>query len=484
MFNLKDFLTETLLNILECTKTSYKFEKYDVKRNIFQNFFDEKQNRLFLPTKAAVVLSLFVTDEIEENENKKKKIFKYFNNFLTDDEKIYIANNPEDIDSIINFTIIKFLRKSNTSFDDYKLENKLKNINGNEFIKSLILEIQPVRIIPFDLGVSLNSNYVKSINELLSKEYKEIMFTSRRNKLLCNSPIAFKINDFLELSICETGIGTFIIKEKAYKEYRLRYFSIDYCERRKITHLDILNWNHEQSKCMKKVIKLLKDFVLKNNENIRLTARDSFEHEGLSYVMTIVFLKCIGGRKQVFNWNTTPNWLKRNIAVLLNPSIIFKEDSINFSNELSINVKFEDIIDNIDIESEYRDYENRFNLSTYASWASVLSIGSMNKCDIEDYTMLEIKIQQKWFYIYCLEKLLPKGLNDFEEENLNLKKLKLKKYELDILENQLFHIDDSSFPERILNIQKGIIETCKIMNLINRYRQKLNSFIELVQLKE
>ncbi|MEN8907722.1 MAG: hypothetical protein ABF289_17370, partial [Clostridiales bacterium] len=108
---------------------------------------------------------------------------------------------------------------------------------------------------------------------------------------------------------------------------------------------------------------------------------------------------------------------------------------------------------------------------------------NLEEVDIDEYISLDVKIQQQWFYLYCLDKILPQNLNIFDS-NLTLKELKFKKCELDILENQLKYIDDSGQTGRIEIIQNALIETSKIMHLLNTYKQKLNSYIEIMSIQD
>lgn len=422
--------------------------------------------------------------------NRVKNNSKIYNdnksiNRLLQDLKFFKEN--ENYEQYIK-CVIGFLNRkpgkvylSRVKFDICCTESQLHLPNSHDWH----FLIKPFRILPFDIGSNLDNIDMKNISDYLTGRYRSIKASKRRDKILCDSSIEYEISEFLELIVYDTGIGSFVIKEPAYIEKELEYFSVEYCKKRRDAHIEILTWKHTQSDKILEIIKHLRDIVFARHESIRKTADTDFECGGISYAMTISFFEVQGKKKQNLNWETCPDWIKKNIIVLLNPDIISMEDSLNFYQEDTLSQQdFCDILDNIDVKTPCIDYERRVHISTYASWAAVVVMGSFDESDIDEYVSLEIELQQKWFYLYCLEKILPNVSSvALNTEGAFLADVKIKNYELSVFEYNIKHIDDPNLPERVKVIKHALVETSTILDMLERYRMKLNFFIEMGSLR-
>ena len=132
-------------------------------------------------------------------------------------------------------------------------------------------------------------------------------------------------------------------------------------------------------------------------------------------------------------------------------------------------------MENIEIEGELKDYERHRHINTYMSWAAVVVIGQIQPTDIEEYTALEVQLQSDWFYVYCLEKGLEKSEKISKKDIVGYQR---QSYELDLLENRLYDFDDSSMPTRILDIQRGLVDTSGLSDNIQHLKRKTDYILE------
>ena len=174
-----------------------------------------------------------------------------------------------------------------------------------------------------------------------------------------------------------------------------------------------------------------------------------------------------------------PDWLQKNIMALLEPAVIYLEDSSKFSSADKMDFDIRKILSEIEIEEPPVDYERHKNIDTYMSWAAVVVIGNIVESDIEDYLTLEVQLQSDWFYVYGIEKSIPRGDKISQANVISCQK---QSYELDVLENRLYDFDDSSMPARILNIQKGLVQSSGLSDNIRHLQREIRFLLEREQL--
>lgn len=344
------------------------------------------------------------------------------------------------------------------------------------------MEVRPIRIIPFDIGYSFTRNKMDLVIQFLDSKYERIELSLRLDTILSKNTIGYKIDINLDLFIFQTGIGVFSVRDKTkIIESNIKHFSIEYCQTRRDEHNKFLNWKHDYSPQMQAIIAELREKFQAEfkKRSIRKTSSNNFEYGGISYVMTLSLFNVLQPKKEIFDWNNYPGWLKNNISILLEPSIVFMEDSLKFNqSQTVVNHELNDILINLDEEPEYHDYEKRKHISTFMSWAAVVVIGKLEDPDIEEYIALEVELQHKWFYIYCLEKNLPSEVSDLLKSKIDIIKLRNLSYEMELYEEKFNFIDDSSVPERLQIVQKGLIETSGILGILQRYKRTLHFFEE------
>ncbi len=295
------------------------------------------------------------------------------------------------------------------------------------------------------------------------------------------SLVSHELECQIKMIIFDTGIGVFIIfdKEELYPDDPL--FVIDYLTKRKQCHASILNWNHPASFLLNKTLEDLRSLVNKYHKDTRPTSR---ENGGLSYVMSISFITSSNfSDHYALRWDLFPESLKKAIPAILNPSILSMEDSLLLPNENQVNREY--ILSCLEnINEQPKDYEIRIHIMTFMSWAAVLVVGNCNELEKDDYIFLEIELQHYWYYLYCLETSLPIRDLKLETEKLSLEQVMRQRFELELIEENLKFIDDSSIPERYTPIIEGLIQTSRIHELFNRYRRKLDYCREILLLRQ
>lgn len=337
----------------------------------------------------------------------------------------------------------------------------------------------PVRIIPFDLGRSLSANDLSLIEKQLLIKFRRLEITLRQSSILKGVSLLFKIHDNISAYIYSNGICVIVIEENKISFYNnFERFSIPYGENRKKAHSSLFKWQHHSSPLIWDVIVNLRKIVREHapqKTTLRKSASEQFENRGLSYIMT---LSMFDVSKEIINsssFKSYPDWLKSNVYALLDPAVLYLEDSSRFESAAEVSFDLSKILSELEINENPTDYERHRHINTFMSWAAVTILGQLQDIDREEYIALEVQLQSDWFYVYCLDK----GLDDFskltKKDVINIQR---QHYEIDLLDNRLFDFDDSSMPARILDIQKGLVETSGLEGNIQHLQRKMQYILE------
>lgn len=338
----------------------------------------------------------------------------------------------------------------------------------------------PIRIIPFDLGRSLTTTDLRQMDELLTERYQRFEISPRQKPIMKDCDMAFRVNEHLSGYIYNNGIVVLVIKELPLdlsQEYE--YFSIPYGENRKVAHEQLLHWEHPDSVDMARVLQELRHLVYNNTQKkkeLRKSSLPDFEYQGMSYIMTLsLFSTPIEGNIGTAGFKKYPQWLRRNLYALLDPSVVYLEDSGKFiplGPEETDGIR---LLRSLEVPEDLKDYEHHRHMDVYMSWAAVILIGQIQPADREEYITLEVQLQSDWFYVYCTEK----GLDTFvSSKKQQMVELQQKFYELDLLCNRLYDFDDSSVPVRVTDIQKGLVETSGLATNIQHAQKRIRFILE------
>ncbi|MDR1033681.1 MAG: hypothetical protein LBL41_02795 [Bifidobacteriaceae bacterium] len=358
-----------------------------------------------------------------------------------------------------------------TEFENTDNENALTKLTA-----------MPVRIIPFDLGCTITKQKENVIAEYVkSNGFLESTLSTRSEAIFTDVCVAFSEIDSVHYYVFTSGICVCVIFDDTQEiNENNRHFAIEYCVDRKVKHEELFAWKHKHSSRISAIIEELRNIVQGNEKTVRTSGLNTFEHRGLSYVMTLSLLA--SEHNKPYGWAHLPEWFRRNVSCMLDPEMLLLEDSRNFahSHDDVYNEQLS-ILEQVDI-IEPVNYETRAHLATFISWSAVLVFGNIKDYDIEEYVALEIELQKNWFYIYCTETML-ESRSDNEQGKVDVVKLRKLQYELELYEDNLREFKDSSLPTRILKIQEGLLESSRILSNLNRVKRKLECLIEATLLE-
>lgn len=337
----------------------------------------------------------------------------------------------------------------------------------------------PVRIIPFDLGRSLSAPDLSLIETQLLPRFSRLEITPRQSSILKGVSLFFKIRDNISAYLYTNGICVIVVEEnKISFQNNYERFSIPYGENRKKAHSAFFKWEHDTSILIWDAIAELRRIVrvhTPKKTSLRKSANEQFENKGLSYIMTLSIFDVSKGIINSTSFKNYPDWLKSNIYALLDPAVLYLEDSSKFESATEVDFDLSKILNELEINKDLTDYERHRHINTFMSWAAVTIFGQLQDIDKEEYITLEVQLQSDWFYVYCLDKNLDDFRNPTKKDVVDIQR---QHYEIDLLDNRLFDFDDSSMPTRILDIQKGLVETSGLAGNIQHLQRKMQYILE------
>lgn len=287
-----------------------------------------------------------------------------------------------------------------------------------------------------------------------------------------------EINISIKLYIFSYGIGVFVLEDDLYP-MKERY-AVDYCEYRKKTHNNILNFCHEAcSVVLKEVINDIRTIV-KKEKNIRTSASDKWEYKGLSYVMTVSYvIKKDKNENSYLDFNEIE---KKNLHIMLQPSLAHKEDTMTMSEMEESNKDFDPYSFDVTQIDKPRNWLHTEDCSIYISWAAVVVYmkGLLDKY-MEIIESLEVDLQAMWLYTYC-QYINLKNWSD--KKKLSSSQLKKIKYNFQRRYNEFLSDNDSSIPVYIGEIRGEMINTSGIDREKNNYMEYIDFCIDETESRE
>ena len=337
----------------------------------------------------------------------------------------------------------------------------------------------PIRIIPYDTGVDLSEVPNSDLLKALETEADIIRLSNHQKKLMPKCKVAGSLTEKIRFGIFENGICVFAIEDENIEFKDENYFSAEYCLDRKKKHQELRNGTHSVSNILNVFIKKLREFArTTTNKKPRITSSTAFENGGMSYVMTLTYLKTED--RKVLEIDQHP-MLKKNIIALLNPTTILLED-YDDSNPTT----YEEIRRNIrdlDANETLKNYEQRQHILTFMSWSSVVVMGDLEDPDHRDYMLMEISLQSNWYEIYCLEHCMPKTITEAEKDKLSMMDLQKAGNEAEMFIDEIDDIRFSELPSRYVEIQEGLVDTSGLLQIAQRYEKKMKNVSEMMKTK-
>lgn len=134
------FLEALVVDILKIGLSEKKTERHDGSRGTLWQCFNRNT---VIGNKVIDILTSLITSEIRFDKLKKKKIFNFLEQFLTEEEKNYIKNNPDNIKDLVRFASRKInskgkgLMKQNKK-DNFRIVDMDELINMGWSIKDML----------------------------------------------------------------------------------------------------------------------------------------------------------------------------------------------------------------------------------------------------------------------------------------------------------------------------------------------------------
>lgn len=338
--------------------------------------------------------------------------------------------------------------------------------------------IVPQRYIPFDLGCDIDEKQKQKIKTYFEKSGFQIFEISGLLRNI-SADVIFKteISAALKLYIFSYGIGVFILEDDLYQMDDK--YAVGYCNYRKQAHKEILEFRHgEISEQIKNIISELRTTVYSKNyskiKRIRPSASETWESNGLSYVMTVSYI--LKKDKQRKDYEKFTEIDKKNLHIMLRPSIAHKEDSIAMVEFEEQDGDFDPYNFEVEKIDEPRNWIRSEDCAIYISWAAVVIYlrGLLGKY-MEIVECLEVDLQAMWLFTYCQHLNLKKWT---ESKKLTSAELKKEKYNFQRKYNEFISNNDSSIPAYIYEIREELISTSGIDREKENYMEYINYCID------
>lgn len=305
-----------------------------------------------------------------------------------------------------------------------------------------VMQLYPIRIIPFDIGYKIGDKIIDTICDEMSTKGMNV---TRGVRLFGEDAIlGIDCSETLHLYIFADGVGVF-----SYEDDCVEYENTDSLDadkvllERKNAHKDILNHCHSISGQMDDIIMSMRKLV--KNRKRRKTSLSNWENGGLSYVMSFYLLNA---KRDVLDIPKVQGWLGN--LLFTDKYTYFGDISDCFEQE-----KKEQILNNIDVLN---------NIHVCHSWATMVALGDLSQKNRQYYIELEVVLQHIWMYSYITEqnidmfliesdkKVSSQQLTDFYNTLIDMT-LIVKKYDT---------IINSTVHERELRIFEALKESSKL----------------------
>ena len=329
--------------------------------------------------------------------------------------------------------------------------------------------IQPIRYIPFDIGAPLPEAKLKQISESLERKFQRMSPNGFFGVVGNGVSLAFCLTEQIRLYLFRYGIGVFSVTDEAYWfNERDGAFAIEYCQQRKYRHKQILNFQAEYSELLQNTIGLIRTIAHSPGKPCRITASEAWEYRGLSYVMTV---SCLHLEQKGFEWEQLEETVKKNLLVMLTPSLMNMEDSLRSDYKSGECQSIETLqLANYNAPA---NYSHVADYGLYVSWAAVIPVLGQEEISVmELLEALEVDLQAMWMYIYCMQqdfivkKHIPYGLAESICFNAQREFVRFRS------------LADTSIPEYIRKIRSALIETSGIQDLMDSFLDDLQYTVQ------
>lgn len=334
--------------------------------------------------------------------------------------------------------------------------------------------IVPQRYIPFDLGCNIDEEHKQKIKIYLETSgFKILEIPGLLRSISTDAIFKVEISVALRLYIFSYGIGVFMLEDDLY-QMDVKY-AVGYCDYRKQAHKEILEFKHgDISEQLKNIISGLRTTVYSKKKRIRPSASETWESNGLSYVMTVSYI--LKKDKQRKDYEKFTEIDKKNLHIMLQPSIAHKEDTMAMVELEEQDRDFDPYNFEVEKIDEPRNWIRSEDCAIYISWAAVvIYLKDLLGKYMEIIEYLEVDLQAMWLFTYCQYLNLKKWT---ESKKLTSAQLKKEKYNFQRKYNEFISDNDSSIPVYIYEIRGELINTSGIDREKDNYMEYINYCID------
>lgn len=339
----------------------------------------------------------------------------------------------------------------------------------------LIEGIVPQRFIPFDIGISIDQNSKRKIeNYFVTNECIINDISGLLKSVSADIILKVKLQNNLMLYVFAYGVGVFVITDKKF--IGDEKYAVDYCEYRKSEHKKILEFRKLGiSGVINKIIFDLRELVKNKKTALRLSASPNWEYGGLSYVMTVSYI--LKQEKPGCDYNELSELQKKNLQIMLQPSLAHKEDTMTLSVEKA-KADFDPYSLDVGKLQSPTNWIKSEDCSIYISWAAVIvCLAEYHGKYVDLIECMEVDLQAMWLYTYCQYV----NLKFRSSEKLSASELKKEKFHFQRRYNEFKSNDDSSIPVYVVEIRNELIATSGIDEQKKEYIEYLEYCIDETQ---
>jgi len=344
------------------------------------------------------------------------------------------------------------------------------------------ISLKAVRIIPFDIGIDIDSAIVREIQkefENVSTE-KEFLLEGRVVNIRV---MAVKIP--LEIDLFQDGIGIASFFEESLINSIEEFDAFQVLQQRARVHKAILKHEHACSEAISKIIEKLREIARRSTETrsknkasrIRLTASQSWEKKGLSYIMSVYLIDMPELALKLKD--SKEKGIRRKFASFMEPSVHRAEDTFAKGDLPMFRPRIASeetaLLDEIANRIFAVDYDMDPSVSTYMTWSNVVVVGNINEHVVREYATLQKKFQHVWFYSYIADNLVKKTLEQFEKSETRIDIDYLDRLRSGILLriDEFTNIQESTLGSRYFRLMQGFMETSQLDRLVSSLEKKV-----------
>jgi hypothetical protein len=314
------------------------------------------------------------------------------------------------------------------------------------------LKVRVLRFIPFDVGRDI-SRLGNEIDAYINSRARltRLPIRSKEEKLLGAEVVRFSVveNSFvLTFNVFPDGYAIAVLEDPHTTSPTIKFDPIQLLQTRRNVHRDILANQHSVSHVLEEHIRGLQSLA---GDGRRDSAKASWGRGGYAYVFSAYFFeesKSADGR--IFEMP------EAQLRVLLEPSLAGLADTPDFEDSNG-----QTLIEGLRIDDpDIADCEKHPERVAWASWSSVIVLAKAGRACVDDYMSLELRLQHRWFWVYCNQLRISAALSS--AERLGSDYLRLLSTEAARAADSVGNIFEPSLGTRYYRILDALLRTSRL----------------------